>query len=177
MALVATVGAANADSYITLAEADAYLAARFGAEAWEALGDELKEKALKQATRELDRHRFRSSKATTVQALQFPRWDQEEALTELPPCVKDACAEQALSLVVNSATGGRSERQKLRADGVQAWAVGDASETLGPGGGGSLSPLCSDARALLARWISTTGRLVSDRERVAKPRGGGPLNL
>lgn len=176
MALVATVGAANADSYITLAEADAYLAARFGTAAWDALSDDDKEKALRQATREVDRHRFRGSKAFVDGSLQFPRYEQSEALTVNPRSVREACAEQALWIAANAANGGRSDRQKLQADGVQAWAVGDASETLGPGGGGSLSPLCPDARALLVRWISRTGRLISDREQASNGRRIWPLS-
>lgn len=174
MAIVATVGAANANSYLTVEQADAYLADRLGAEAWAAL-DGQKETALKQATRELDRHRFKGCRANSDQALQFPRLEQKQLLNEIPPEVKQACAEQALWLAQHAANGGRSDRQQLRQDGVTAWAVGDASETLGPGGGGSLSSLCPDARALLARWISRTGRLLSDRERPATARRWSPL--
>lgn len=62
MALDATVGGANANSYLTVAEADAYFAARLHSDVWDALsegegegeGDSTKEAALIWATRLFD---------------------------------------------------------------------------------------------------------------------------
>lgn len=169
MALDATVGGASANTYATQVEADAYFAARFGSDSWTALLAADKEKALKQAARELDRHRFLGRKAYYNQALEFPRQypyhsDDPESTTavEVPDSVKHAQCEQALWVVENSATGGRSSRQALQAEGVTSFRVGSTSETFG--GGAILGILCPEARHLLSRWTSRWGRIqVDDR--------------
>lgn len=164
MALNATAGSASADSYVTLTEANAYFDARFGSDAWTALAtDALKEKALKQATRHIDRFRFWGTKGDAAQALQFPRGDPPVTATVavVPQSVKDAQCEEALAVAANSTTGGRPRRQLLQAEGVTGFAVGDMREEFGDGAkplpGAPL--LCPEARALLARWIDRTGRM------------------
>lgn len=54
MAIVATPGAPNANSYVTLEDADAYFAARLHADAWSAASEPNKEAALLWATRVLE---------------------------------------------------------------------------------------------------------------------------
>jgi hypothetical protein len=76
MALITTVGADNADSYATVAEADTYAEAH-GYTAWADLDDtEDKEPALRKATQWMDGH-FRGSikgrKTDATQALAIPR--------------------------------------------------------------------------------------------------------
>jgi hypothetical protein len=162
MALVTTPGSASADSYVSLNEADGYAASRFGTDAWAALSDADQEKALRQATREIDRCRFRGRKTYASQALQFPRdYCSEESadLLEVPDEVQEACFEQALWVVQHGATGGRSVRQQLQSEGVTSFRVGSTSETfLGSG----LRWLCPEASALLAPWIERWGRIVVD---------------
>src|SRR5690606_14902 len=73
--LIATPGAPNANSYVTLAEADAYVAALAGpsARAWEQLDDDAKKRALLTATRRLDQEEYAGRKASSTQALKWPR--------------------------------------------------------------------------------------------------------
>jgi hypothetical protein len=155
VAIIATPGAADANSYVTIDEADGYAASRFGTDAWAALSDVDQEKALRQATREIDRCRFRGRKTYASQALQFPR----DYCSEVPDEVREACFEQALWVVQHSATGGRSVRQQLQSEGVTSFRVGSTSETfLGSG----LRWLCPEASALLGPWIERWGRIVVD---------------
>jgi hypothetical protein len=72
----ATAGDASANSYITLAEADAYVEAMIGSTdvvKWSDLNDDLRNRALTAATQRLDRERFLGARATDTQALQWPR--------------------------------------------------------------------------------------------------------
>jgi hypothetical protein len=79
MSLIVTAGASNANSYASVAEVDAYLAARapFTTEAsytaWAALTAEQKEWRLQLSAGLIDTLRFRGVKATLAQALEFPR--------------------------------------------------------------------------------------------------------
>lgn len=76
MALIATVGASNADSYPTLAEADLYCETH-GITAWDDFDDEEdKEPALRKATQYMDgkyRGRLKGRKTDAEQSLAFPR--------------------------------------------------------------------------------------------------------
>lgn len=173
MALDATPGGASANSYITRADADTYFGSRFGTAAWDALGNSDKEKALQQATRELDRVLFHGVKWTSTQALQFPRDVQEQAVDEIPPEVQHACCEQALWIAQNQTTGGQSRRQQLQAEGVESFRTGQASETFGRSGP---SALCPQATQFLARWIRRGARIVSERETTAPARVVWPFS-
>lgn len=165
--LDATVAGASADSYVTLVDAEAYFAARVGVDAWDALAtDEDKERVLRQATRHIDRLRFRGCKLTTAQALQFPRDVQEEPTDEIPRAVQDACCEEALWVATHAAGGGRSSRQRVQAEGVVQFRVGQASEQFSGRGSSSVGPEAAD---LLARLISRTGSILSDGRETAGP--------
>lgn len=116
--LVATPGAHNANSYITVAEADAYFEGRMNARPWVEAGEPAKVQALLQATRRLDAEQYTGSpvkylEGTTVagegQALKWPRLrvvtdgGAYYSSTVIPQPVKDATCELALSYL--SATG------------------------------------------------------------------------
>ena len=98
--LIATEGAANANSYLTLAEADSYLEAHLKSSFWSALDDEAKKAALISATRELDLIIYAGRKSTQAQALQWPRlsiYDRDGyAVTGVPKLLKDAVCEQVM---------------------------------------------------------------------------------
>ncbi len=85
MALITTAGAVDADSYCTVAEADAYLTSRsgdpFDISGWSSLEDDQKEMRLKIGTRIIDSILpFRGFRATKAQALAFPRIFPEDDL-------------------------------------------------------------------------------------------------
>ena len=103
--LIATPGAANANSYATLAEATTYFDERVGGDAW-GLGEaEDQERALIMATRRLDTLTFVGFTVTDLQALKWPRrgafdesgWQYDPAT--IPAPVKHATFEAALVLL------------------------------------------------------------------------------
>lgn len=101
--LVATVGGASSNAYITVADADTYFDERLGRTAWSGESTDQKERALIQATRRLDQEKYEGTKNATAQALKWPRlwatdddgdeWDGDE----IPTIVKHATCELALS--------------------------------------------------------------------------------
>ncbi len=131
------------NSYIDIAEANEYFAGRLHAESWGETSDADKEKALRQATKEIDRLLLKGRKATDVQALAFPRYPD----TEVPEAVKEACCEIALALLER----GNSQRRKLQQEGVQSFSLGNMSETYAPGTGRGL--LSQEAKELLRPWL------------------------
>lgn len=105
--IVATVGAADANSFVTIAEADAYLAARLNSSAW--TGTEPKKQAVVEATRELSAMAYLGNRVDAVQALSWPRFNARNpdgvssldvfAIDVLPQRVKDATCELALEFL------------------------------------------------------------------------------
>jgi hypothetical protein len=131
------------NSYIDIDGADEYFAGRLHAESWSGADSETKEKALKQATRQIDRQPLRGRKTETGQALAFPRYPD----TEVPEAVKEACCEEALAILES----GNSQRRKLQQEGVQSFTLGNMSETFSAGAGKGL--LSQEAKELLRPWL------------------------
>lgn len=128
MALVTTPGAANADSYATIAEADAYNASRPFSSAWTGT-DAAKEAALKQATRLLDASfAWTGAAVDGVQALMWPRSGMYSrtgyaiAPTVIPQALKDAQSEFARQLLEADRTAD-DDAQKLNIAEVKAGSV------------------------------------------------------
>lgn len=74
--IVATVGAANANSYVTLAEAQTIVdgfVEDADVQHWGSGNTDSRNRALFTATQRLDRERFLGARATDTQALQWPR--------------------------------------------------------------------------------------------------------
>ena len=71
--LITTTGAANANSYLTLAEAQDYADADYDAALWYDLTADKKTRALITATYNLDLLSFISEQLTTTQSLAWPR--------------------------------------------------------------------------------------------------------
>jgi len=74
--IVATPGAANANSYLTLAEAQAIIdgfVQDADVQHWDSGNTDSRNRALFTATQRLDRERFLGARATDTQALQWPR--------------------------------------------------------------------------------------------------------
>lgn len=97
-------GVSTANTYISLADADAYHALRSHA-IWTDADESDRVSALVIATDYLDtRWNWRGSKKTTTQALDWPRLnavDSDNILwtDEVPPVVREACAEYALRVL------------------------------------------------------------------------------
>jgi hypothetical protein len=105
MPVIATPGAANANSFLTILEADAYHAARLHNDEWSAATELQKEAALLWATRILDRHSWVGRRTNELQRLRWPRtgvYDQDDFWVHqdvVPSFLKDATAELALLLL------------------------------------------------------------------------------
>lgn len=111
--IVATVGSASANSYTTLAEANSYMEGRLNSTLWDAASDDSCNRALVEATREIDTLFFVGKRASTTQALAWPRdfaVDPDDpngdyfATTEIPTRVKNACMELANQFIVAGTT-------------------------------------------------------------------------
>jgi len=112
--IVATAGSASANSFVTEAEAIAYVATRLNASAWTtvtgATCTESEKVALIESTREISAMTFKGSRTDSTQVLSWPRqwvenpdsptgaWDFY-ASTAIPSRVKDATCELALQFL------------------------------------------------------------------------------
>ena len=131
------------ESYCTIEYADEYFNNRLHAESWGQADESTKEKALRQATKVIDRQLLRGRKTNPVQELAFPRCPD----TEVPKAVKEACCEEALAILER----GNSQRRKLQQEGVQSFSLGNMSETYVAGAGKGL--LSQEAKELLKPWL------------------------
>lgn len=105
MTLIATAGSSSANSYATLAEAEAYMATLQFKTAWTG-ADSVKEAALQNATRLLDAELdYKGVAINATQALQWPRWNVLDRNgypvdpTTIPAALKNATAEFAFRLL------------------------------------------------------------------------------
>lgn len=132
MSLITTPGAANADSYATLAEATAYNAGRTFSSDWTDNDSPDQEAALKQAARMLDSSfRWTGAAVDDVQALTWPRSGMltrngfaipTAGSTSIPQALKDAQSEFARQLLVADRTAD-NEAQKQGISSVKAGPV------------------------------------------------------
>lgn len=106
--LVTTAGAVNANSYASLADAEAYALTIPSVGDWATATDVQKNAALAQATRMMDNLTWNGWRALhLVQALQWPRAgvaDRENYYMDpatIPAKIRDACCEFALRLVAD----------------------------------------------------------------------------
>jgi hypothetical protein len=125
LVLVSTPGAANANSYTSLAEAEVYFESRPFSGKWTSASTAQKEAALVWATRLLDRSiTWQGSPYTLTQSL---RWPRVGAVTldgnlynsdVIPPELKEATAELALWLLTKDRTAETGR------EGIKKFAVG-----------------------------------------------------
>ncbi len=115
----ATVNTSTANSYVTLVEANAYIASRLFSTAWTgAADDDVRSMALITATRRLDQETWRGVRTNSAQALAFGRmgiWLDESSLyidgqmyrgsvdpNTIPVPIKQACIETAVDLLTKN---------------------------------------------------------------------------
>lgn len=128
--IVADVGAADANSFVTVEECDTYCDNRLNASAWnEETDEDQKIRALIEATRTLNLARWHGHRVNDTQSLSWPReWapdpdlpESEDGLSaisyfpndEVPQRVKDATCELALEFLRAGTTDLASEDQSL----------------------------------------------------------------
>jgi len=164
MALDATIGGAAANSFVTLAEANAYFGDALGGEVWLTFSESDRNKALVSACRQLSRFKFRGTRETASQALPWPRllqWDEqsEQIYNRMPSEIKEANFEEALSLL-QQGSAGQETRQQLQQQGVLKFQAGNLSEEFAAGAVSFGAPALTSARAqaLLLPFIRQTAQ-------------------
>lgn len=158
MVLDATVGGSAANSYLSVATADLLNADRLGsfADAWTAASTVTKEKALMQATADIDAFVRPGAVWDDDQLLLFPRLGDVDAsaVPYLPSRVRQATYEQAVYLLVN--VRFQEDAATRRARGMFSF-----NENDGLSGSiaidGQLGLLAPRAEALLTAFVGTAG--------------------
>lgn len=108
--IVATAGSASANSFVTSAEATTYHEGRLNSSAWSSAVADDQNRALVEATRELNLLSYSARKASDTQSLQWPRFFAKDpdaayfqiwyfASTVIPQRMKDATCELALEFL------------------------------------------------------------------------------
>ena len=135
--LVTTIGAANANSYVSLVEAATYFDVRFNGSLWLNLSSDDQKRTLLMATQRLNRINWLGVRVTDDQALAWPRlgvmktdgmnvftnwWPGHDADgyfqdDEIPQQVKDAQCEYALDLISSVDLSG-NDISAFSTDGV-----------------------------------------------------------
>lgn len=171
MALVTTPGGATANSYASLAEANAYHTDHLYASAWVAALDPEKEAGLIMATRLLDAmpRAWTGGAKSVVQALGWPRTGMSSrngfalATTKIPVPLKNAEAELARQLI----EGNLTETDAVAAKGIKSLKAGPVAltfkETLDITN--SLLAMIPDAviMLLVPSWLVDVADLEEDR--------------
>lgn len=172
--MAATVGT---NSYISVADADAYFTDSLSASAWSGATAAEKEAALVTAARRIDRLLLAGIKADSEQALEFPRcYVVQEGYTwrplylvqntsgrygsgryicdsTPPPRVLDATCEEALALLEEAADPEAATRQRLQRQGVESVSLGSLSESYS-GGGRRRGLASAEASGLMRPYVA-----------------------
>ena len=147
--------------YVDIDDADEYLSFKYGADAWDALTDEVKDKLLISATRKIDRLPLRGKKRVYTQDLGFPRYFDNYYdiaymasliyVETIPEEVEKATCEEAFAMMNTKV----NKRKELQRQGVKAFSIGRMSETFGGGSSSStLSLVSEEAKELLRPWLA-----------------------
>ena len=106
--IIETPGAADANSFVSLAEVETYMLGRGNKTLWDAASDPNKNIAIADATQEIDLRCYEGVRADTVQALDWPRdWAVDPDSPTLsyfdndvvPTRIKNATAELAFQFI------------------------------------------------------------------------------
>lgn len=148
------------DSYVTLEQADQYIALRYAGDpverVWAGLDEAGREALLADARGQLDALPFTGRRTDPAQPMAFPRWPG----VVVPEAIQAAQVETALLPLRASAQRAlddAGQRAMLQRQGVVAFSLGDLSESYsGAGGLAADSPILADARIwqLVARYLS-----------------------
>ena len=138
-------GIENANSYVTVIAADAYVADHGASATWSAATDAKKEEALRLSTQYLSMNyagQWRGIKSTSDQGLDWPRSsavdDDGYTLLEVPDRLADSCAEIALAsisgddLLPSLSDPGELIEEKVKVgpiETVEKWKFGKSQQT------------------------------------------------
>jgi hypothetical protein len=164
LVLIATPNAADANSYVTLAEATAYFEGRLPSTAWDSQSA-FQLKALVTACRRLDREDFLGQQSTKAQALQFGRtgvetpYGDQYLASEIPKCLKDAQCELAYSYIVDPAVDPAAV---LETSILESVSVGPLAVAFRDFGAFASLPLPTSVRDLIAPLCGSTSTKVME---------------
>jgi len=153
--LDATIGGELANSYAELADADAYFEDDpHRRELWLQHEPVQRERALRFATRYIDRLRLRGEVLSLGQALHFPTSETVDRQGEayIPAAIQYAECEWALSLLENPPQS-RIDRAALRSQGVEAIGRPGLEERYAKGPALPVVPIPPEAYAFLRPWL------------------------
>jgi hypothetical protein len=152
--------------YVTLEEADAYVADHFMSSnmtrvAWESLSDADKMVLLRNSYRAIEMLAFRGRKTDTAQPSAFPRWPS----TDVPSQIKEAQIANAIVLADESSQEDAAYYDKLRTYGVKSYRIGNLSETLNASEAEANASSCKgiyspEAKRLLSPWLGGGFKIV-----------------
>lgn len=119
ISVITTPGGITSNSFVSLEEADTYLEAHLQATEWAVFNEEQKKAALISSTREINQLRFSGRKATTSQALSWPRTGIIDydgfSVTGIPQALKDAVCELSIyRLTEDDRIAGDFELENLK---------------------------------------------------------------
>ena len=149
-------------AYITIEEANEYVETHYVSTdplrlSWESLEDSDKQVYLNVSSEAIDNLPWPGRKACPDQEHAFPRYPQ----MEMPPVIKFAAVENALSLGDEDAQQDAATYQKMWSYGISSYSIGTLSETMGTAGGNASAKtemassgiISSKAQALLSRYM------------------------
>jgi hypothetical protein len=125
------------DSYISVADANAYFDKRLNADKWAAASDDNKAKALIMAQIEMSFLRWYGDKSESTQALDWPRSGFSEIEEdEIPQLVKSAQCEFALALLKEDLTNGSADAHisQSSVDGIGSFTYSESRRGVDPFG-------------------------------------------
>lgn len=150
-------------SYITIEEANEYVATHYVSDdplrtTWEDLSDEDKQVYLNVSAEAIDSLPWPGRKAHLNQEHAFPRYPS----MAIPPSIKFANIENAMSSADSSATADAALYQKMWSYGISSYSIGNLSETVGTAGGNASAKtqmasngiISSKAQALLSVYMT-----------------------
>lgn len=156
MTLIATPLSASANSFATVAEADLYHLTRGNNAEWSG-ADSVKETALIQATKMLNRQTWTGQKQTSTQALKFPRFSLYDddgyliASSVIPNFLIEATAELAWLLLISDPT------RESGTKGFKSIGVGPISLSVEKSD--RTNPIPSAVYAMIKPWLRSGGML------------------
>lgn len=171
LTLVATAGATNANSYATIAQADAYHERHPYGSTWHDQEVPVREQALVWATALLDRHvEWFGLIASSTQALRWPRTSTADrdgrpvSGATIPAALQDVTAELARWLLESDRT---AESEAAAAGSITGLKVG--SVEINYGAGGSTSATVDVLPDAVVAMLAPLGSIVQ------KPGSSGPV--
>lgn len=166
--LIATPGATTANTYATLAQADAYHEGHALGQVWRSTLVEAKQRALLTATRLLDQYVvWAGTPSSTTQRLAWPRqglYSLTGAALDsatIPERVQEACAEFARQLVIDSASGATSSAsasESVDISGLTSLKVGSIAMSFKGATVSSTSSLPNAVWYLVSPWGTVRDR-------------------